>query len=74
MGAGSVSCGRDWRLKILLFYLLAPLWEHFASLWMGLGSTWVEIGFRLGTMAPNWNIGSYFWSLQAALWVGLGAP
>jgi hypothetical protein len=31
----------------------APFFQHFESLWMGHGSSWVQIGFRLGTMAPQ---------------------
>ena len=26
---------------------------HFESLWVGHGSSWAQIGFRLGTMAPH---------------------
>ena len=74
MGAGNDSCGQDWRQKILFVYLPASLWEHFGSLWMDLGGSWIDSGLRLGTMVPNWSIGSHFWCLQAALWVGLGAP
>ena len=74
MGAGNDSYGLDWRLKIRFFFLPASLWEHFGSLWMGLGGSWARIELILGTMVPNWTTGSYFWRLQAALWVGLGAP
>ena len=34
-------------------YLPAPFLKHFESLRMGLGSSWVQIGVRLGTMFPN---------------------
>ena len=49
MGAGRDSCGQE--VVSLTFQLDFSL--CFESLWMGLGSSWAQIGFRLGTMAPH---------------------
>ena len=34
-------------------YLSASFCYNFESLWMGLGSSWAQIGVRLSTMAPH---------------------
>ena len=49
MGDGRHSCDQE----TVFVYLPASSFEHFESLWMGLGSSWGQIGFTLGTMAPN---------------------
>ena len=36
------------------FYLPAPLWEHFGSLWMDLGGSWLQIELRLGSDWAPW--------------------
>ena len=42
---------------------------------MDLGSSWIDSGHRLTTIATNWSIGSHFCCLQAHLgwaWRSLG--
>ena len=70
-GVGNSVLGRDWQLKI---YILVSLREHFGSLWVDLGGSWIDSGLKLGATGPHWSIGSHFWCLRAALWVGFGAP
>ena len=38
--------------KMLLFTFCYIL-KHFEIAWMGLGSSWGQLGLRLGAMAPN---------------------
>ena len=66
--------GRQLAAAGIFIYVPASLWEHFGSLWMVFEGSWADGGFRLDTMGLNCSIGSHFWSLQAALWVGLGDP
>ena len=50
----SDGCGeRQLWTRNAFVYLPASFFEHFESLWMGLGSSWAQTGVRLGTMAPN---------------------
>ena len=37
---------------------------------MDLGGSWTDGGLRLGTMNPNWNIGSHLWSFQIGVLAG----
>ena len=57
-----------------LFYLLGLLRDHFGCLWVDLGSSWIDSGFKLGALGQHLSIGSHLVCLQAALWVGLAAP
>ena len=68
-GLGSVGCaiGRDSCGQEIVLFTFQLHFLDFEGLWMGLGRSWGQIGFRLVTMAKKLCIGGQVWCFKARL-------